>query len=143
MDPEEFEQEEAADRWEVDARKAAEAWTRELAGIYTDVVDGVIRGILEGLKAPPAGNGHLNGNGYLKAGATESERLLLKDAVYGAFGSATRRLRETVSLDDWLEGSLIGEAMSTDVKCVVGLLCCLRSHSNASHYTAVAYCEDG
>ncbi|KAM0755992.1 ARM repeat-containing protein [Meredithblackwellia eburnea MCA 4105] len=96
-DPEEWMNEEEADRWEFELRPCAEHVLQSLLNHYHEILGPRLVSLLQTANAstdPGAG-------------------LLLKEGVYCAFGRSSSDLRNTIDFDAWLESTLAPEATGT------------------------------
>ncbi|ORY75687.1 armadillo-type protein [Leucosporidium creatinivorum] len=96
-DPEEYMNEEEADRWEYELRPCAEHVLQSLLSHYKDDLGPSMAGLLQQASAPQS-----------------MEGLLLKEGVYCAFGRSPSDLEAAINFDNWLDNTLIPEAAGTD-----------------------------
>ncbi|GAA5932542.1 hypothetical protein JCM3775_005950 [Rhodotorula graminis] len=96
-DPEEWMNEEEAERWEFELRPCAEYVLRALLSAFRDELGPSIAGLLQQVSAPQ-----------------DMAGLLLKEAVYTAIGRSPSDLQASINFKDWLENVLAPECAGED-----------------------------
>ncbi|TNY19776.1 armadillo-type protein [Rhodotorula diobovata] len=96
-DPEEWMNEEEAERWEFELRPCAEYVLRALLAAFKDELGPSVAGLLQRVSAPQ-----------------DMAGLLLKEAVYTAVGRSPSDLEASINFKDWLENVLAPECAGED-----------------------------
>ncbi|TPX56938.1 hypothetical protein PhCBS80983_g04187 [Powellomyces hirtus] len=99
--PEEWFVELEADRWEFSLRACAEKVFMDLMSTNRAVLQPVVMNMLQVASAPVTD-------------PSDFDRILLKDAVYGAVGLAAHDLFDFVNFEQWFQNSLANEAATAD-----------------------------
>lgn len=145
-DPEEWMNEEEADRWEYELRVStqiriqcsradaslqpcAEQVLQSLLSHYKAELGPVMASLLQqvsGEQFTPSMR-RSRAHHFAIAAPQSMEGLLLKEGVYCAFGRSPGDLEGAIDFDSWLEQTLIVEATGTDSKCAFSLFVCASS----------------
>lgn len=104
-DPEEFVHNEGIANFHIDLRPCAEKFLMDLVAQYPEVLVPKIRQLLDEVQTPRS-----------------FEEVLRKEAVYTAFGTVPGQLSKAIVWKDWLQGSLVHEAMGTDPRYVASAI---------------------